>query len=183
MTRCRYGAEQSESYFSDVTMGGMAADPCIFIQSSVNISDIEQRSHGHWRIHSKLGNGCGCGLWGEITCNTLMQVQHKVHIPPLPRSRKRCFNSHCILHSRQVGEIRSNGYACFPVLDSAGRAVTNSGAGACAARRRVSLSHRRCPEFVLALRSSVAGDTSLLKAEAAIAAAAPGIIQRLMSDA
>jgi hypothetical protein len=82
--RCRYGAEETESYFINATMGGMAADPCIFIQSSVNISDVELLARGRWRIHSKLGNGCV----GELCVNRKMlifvQVQHKVCIPFAP---------------------------------------------------------------------------------------------------
>ncbi len=86
------------------------------------------------------------------------------------------------IRSRQVGEIRSNGYACFPVLDIDGSPVANSGSGARAAHLPVLFSRPRHSEFILALRSSVAGDKSLLEAEASIAAEAPGIIHRLMSD-
>ena len=111
---CRYGADERDTHFSNSTMAGMAADPCIFIQSSVNISDIDQRSRGRWRIHSKLGNGY----------STRSAVS-----PAPPYIHARCFSTHLLFRSRQVGEIRSNGYACFPVLDSSGSAVVNSGAG------------------------------------------------------
>jgi hypothetical protein len=84
VTHCRYGAEETESYFSTATMGGMSADPCIFIQSSVNISDIEERSRGRWRIHSKLGNGYVGQSRRENRFNTLNQVQHKVYTPSSP---------------------------------------------------------------------------------------------------
>jgi hypothetical protein len=82
--RCRYGAEETESYFSNATMGGMAADPCIFIQSAVNISDVELRARGRWRIHSKLGNGCVSELCVNMKMLIVLQVQHKVCIPFRP---------------------------------------------------------------------------------------------------
>jgi hypothetical protein len=111
---CRYGADERGTHFINSTMAGMAADPCIFIQSSVNISDIDQRSRGRWRIHSKLGNG----------------YSTRSAVSPAPPLHTRAFFQHYLLvRSRQVGEIRSNGYACFPVLDSSGSAVVNSGAG------------------------------------------------------
>ena len=112
---CRYGADDSESAFNNASMGGMAADPCIFIQSSVNISHIEQRSRGRWRIHSKLGNGYSTR---SALSPALPPPHPHVVLSLVPPAR-----------SRQVGEIRSNGYACFPVLDSGGSPVVNAGAG------------------------------------------------------
>lgn len=76
-----YGATQSKNYVG--RMGGMSADDAIYIQSAVNIAQVEQRSHGKWRIFSKLGFGSG--------------------------------------------EFVDNGYACFPVLDAAGRPVPDAG--------------------------------------------------------
>lgn len=52
-----YGATQSRNYAG--RLGGMSADEAIYIQSAVDIAKVEQRSHGHWRIFSKLGFGNG----------------------------------------------------------------------------------------------------------------------------
>jgi hypothetical protein len=110
-----YGAHET-GLFDGLTWGGMTADTSIFVQSGVNITEIESRSQGAWRIHSKLGAG---------------------------------YSS-----SRFVGEITSNNYACFPVLDENGQPVPNQGV-----------------EFVLSARSSVPSDTELTGAETRIQAA------------
>ena len=51
-----YGAEQSE-LFPGLEWGGMTADTAIFVQGGLNISEVEVRSKGQWRIFSKLGAG------------------------------------------------------------------------------------------------------------------------------
>ena len=48
------GAESSESYGP---FGGMSADKAIYLQAGHDMEYLERRSHGQWRIHSKLGNG------------------------------------------------------------------------------------------------------------------------------
>jgi hypothetical protein len=64
-----YGAEKS-TLFPGVLWGGMSSDPAIFVQSGTNITDIQQRSHGQWRIFSKLGAGYSTSRdRGEITNN------------------------------------------------------------------------------------------------------------------
>jgi hypothetical protein len=52
----RYGA-QTPQLFSpeEVQWGGMTADTAIYLQSSLDISDVQTKSDGHWRIFSKLG--------------------------------------------------------------------------------------------------------------------------------
>lgn len=48
-----YGAEGSDKG----PFGGLSADPAIYVQSGHDIDYIEARSHGRYRIFSKLGNG------------------------------------------------------------------------------------------------------------------------------
>lgn len=57
-----YGAELSRWYstYCDkvrVEMGGMCADPSIYVQSAFDLNRIEQESGGRWRIFSKIGYG------------------------------------------------------------------------------------------------------------------------------
>ncbi|MCX5741844.1 MAG: hypothetical protein NT062_05005 [Proteobacteria bacterium] len=52
-----YGAARSVWYPS--APGGMSADTAIYPQAGLPISAIEQRSHGTWRVFSKLGFGDG----------------------------------------------------------------------------------------------------------------------------
>lgn len=48
-----YGAEGSDKG----PFGGLSSDPAIYVQSGHDIDYIEARSHGRYRIFSKLGNG------------------------------------------------------------------------------------------------------------------------------
>lgn len=48
-----YGAEGSQKG----PFGGLSADPAIYLQSGHDIDYLEARSHGRFRIFSKLGNG------------------------------------------------------------------------------------------------------------------------------
>lgn len=70
-TVCRYGADLADSsLFPSVQWGGMTADTSIFLQSALNISDVQLQSNGNWRIFSKLGAGFSSSrLVGEITNN------------------------------------------------------------------------------------------------------------------
>ncbi len=43
--------------FATQAMGGMSADPSIFLQSWLNMSLVETAGQGKWRIYSKYGNG------------------------------------------------------------------------------------------------------------------------------
>lgn len=57
-----YGAETSNwypTYLGDarVEMGGMCADPSIYIQAALDMDRVEHDSGGRWRIFSKLGYG------------------------------------------------------------------------------------------------------------------------------
>ena len=64
-----YGAAPS-LFFAGLQWGGMTADPAIFVQSGTNITDIQVRSAGQWRIFSKLGAGYSSSRnVGEITNN------------------------------------------------------------------------------------------------------------------
>lgn len=71
MQNILYGTKKEESMlFSTVEWGGMTADTSIFVQSALNISDVELQSNGNWRIFSKLGAGFSSSrLVGEITNN------------------------------------------------------------------------------------------------------------------
>lgn len=51
-----YGAEESV-LFPGLQWGGMTADTAIFIQSSLNMTTVEEKSQGKFRIFSKLGAG------------------------------------------------------------------------------------------------------------------------------
>jgi hypothetical protein len=68
---CRYGAKIEDSeLFPSVQWGGMTADTSVYLQSALNISDVELQSKGNWRIFSKLGAGFSSSrLVGEITNN------------------------------------------------------------------------------------------------------------------
>ncbi len=47
-------------YGADSTpFGGMSADRAVYLQSGHDFDYIEARSHGRWRLFSKLGNGSG----------------------------------------------------------------------------------------------------------------------------
>lgn len=47
-------------YGADATpFGGMSADRAVYLQSGHDFDYLEARSHGRWRIFSKLGNGSG----------------------------------------------------------------------------------------------------------------------------
>ncbi|CAE7532325.1 unnamed protein product, partial [Symbiodinium microadriaticum] len=53
-----YGAEKTVLFpTDDLKWGGMTADTSVYVQSSVNITDVEVKSQGQWRIFSKLGAG------------------------------------------------------------------------------------------------------------------------------
>jgi hypothetical protein len=54
-----YGTDPRESLlFPSNSFGGAATDSAWYVQSGVNISEIDARSNGSWRILSKLGAGC-----------------------------------------------------------------------------------------------------------------------------
>jgi hypothetical protein len=48
-----YGAEGS----AKGPFGGLSRDPAVLLQTGHDIDYIDARSHGRWRIFSKLGNG------------------------------------------------------------------------------------------------------------------------------
>ena len=52
-----YGANPS-IMFPNITFGGASTDTSIYIQSGLNMTNIEYESNGQWRIFSKLGGGC-----------------------------------------------------------------------------------------------------------------------------
>ena len=54
-----YGSDAGNEsiLFPNLEWGGASTDMSIYIQTGVNISQIEQQSHGNWRIFSKLGGG------------------------------------------------------------------------------------------------------------------------------
>jgi len=63
------GANVSALFPSQV-FGGMSADTSIFLQSWLNMSQVETSSEGRWRIYSKLGAGFSSSRQvGEIVNN------------------------------------------------------------------------------------------------------------------
>ncbi|MEE2789244.1 MAG: hypothetical protein VX589_18045 [Myxococcota bacterium] len=44
-------------WFSNTTPQGMSSDTAVYIQQALNMPELEARTHGHWRIFSKLGHG------------------------------------------------------------------------------------------------------------------------------
>lgn len=71
MQNIMYGAKQQDSQlFPTVQWGGMTADISIFLQSALDMTEVQQQSNGQWRIFSKLGAGFSSSrLVGEITNN------------------------------------------------------------------------------------------------------------------
>jgi hypothetical protein len=64
-----YGASES-LLFPGLLWGGMTTDPAIFLQSALNITDVDEQSNGLWRIFSKLGAGYSTSRSrGEIISN------------------------------------------------------------------------------------------------------------------
>jgi hypothetical protein len=51
-----YGASNS-SLFPGLLWGGMSADPGVYVQSGLNITQVDEDAQGQWRIFSKLGAG------------------------------------------------------------------------------------------------------------------------------
>ena len=64
-----YGAETS-GLFPGLQWGGMSTDPSVFLQSTLNMSKVEEQSGGQFRIFSKLGAGWSTSRYvGEIVSN------------------------------------------------------------------------------------------------------------------
>jgi len=61
-----YGPERSSLFPGRA--GGMSADRAIYVQSAVDIAQVEQRSRGKWRIFGKLGNGDGEFVENSYAC-------------------------------------------------------------------------------------------------------------------
>jgi hypothetical protein len=94
--------------------------------------------------------------WGGMSADTAVFVQSAVDIDKIEAESKgqwRIFSKMGCGYSssRNVGEIVTNGYACFPVFDDAGNAVVDAGL-----------------EFVWSARGSVSYDYALDKAEASV---------------
>ena len=63
------GAKNS-SLFEGLSWGGMSTDTSIFLQSSLNMTEVQARAASEWRIFSKLGAGWSTSrLRGEIVSN------------------------------------------------------------------------------------------------------------------
>jgi hypothetical protein len=52
----QYGAETSD-LFPGLQWGGMSTDTAIYAQSALDMTEVDNRSQGMWRIFSKLGAG------------------------------------------------------------------------------------------------------------------------------
>ncbi len=61
-----YGAASSPLFPG--TMGGMSADTAIYVQAGHDIDYLDARSHGRWRIFSKLGFGNGDFVLAAYAC-------------------------------------------------------------------------------------------------------------------
>lgn len=65
-----YGAENS-AFFPGLQWGGMTSDISVFIQSALDMNEVEERSDGEWRIFQKLGDGLlGAQQSSEINLNS-----------------------------------------------------------------------------------------------------------------
>lgn len=62
-----YGAAASKM-FPGRALGGMSADTAIYVQQAINMSALEARSRGTWRIFSKLGFGESGFVHNSYTC-------------------------------------------------------------------------------------------------------------------
>jgi len=61
----------THGYFDTQAWGGMTADTGIFLQSAVNLSQVDTKYPGQWRVFSKLGAGFSTSREvGEILTNT-----------------------------------------------------------------------------------------------------------------
>ena len=61
-----YGPTTSAWYPGE--LGGLAADPTIFVQSALDMDAVEKESHGRWRTFGKLGFGDGEFVLATYTC-------------------------------------------------------------------------------------------------------------------
>jgi hypothetical protein len=61
-----HGADPSQLYPGQD--GGMSADTAIYLQSALDMAEVEERSQGQWRIYSKLGHGEGDFWWSGYGC-------------------------------------------------------------------------------------------------------------------
>ena len=61
-----YGA--SSSIWFPGAMGGMSSDTAIYVQAGHDMSYLDARSHGRWRIFSKLGFGGGDFVHAAYAC-------------------------------------------------------------------------------------------------------------------
>lgn len=93
--------------------------------------------------------------WGGMTADTAIYIQSAVDIDKIEKESQgqwRIFSKMgCGYSNRGVGEIVTNGYGCFPVLDDAGNAVPDAGF-----------------EFVVSARASVPLDYSLEQADISV---------------
>ena len=64
-----YGAETSV-LFPSIGWGGASTDTSIYIQSGLNMTQVENDSDGNWRIFSKLGAGCANSVECDISYNS-----------------------------------------------------------------------------------------------------------------
>ena len=61
-----FGAEDS-ILFPGLQWGGLTTDTSIFLQKSLNMTEVDLKSEGRWRIFSKLGAGYSTSRYkGEI---------------------------------------------------------------------------------------------------------------------
>jgi len=103
--------------------------------------------------------------WGGMTVDTAIYIQ-SADVDTISKGNWRIFSKLGSGYSstRGVGETTTNSYACFPVLDQNGNPISDQGV-----------------EFVLTARSSVAGDTTLEKAEGELQKAIADVVEQIYS--
>lgn len=101
-----YGAEVSKWYPTSlgearVEMGGMCADPSIYIQAALDMDRIEHDSGGRWRIFSKLGYGPAASR----ADNEFVLLSY-LYLPVLDKTASPIpdFGKECVLVARFDGE-------------------------------------------------------------------------------
>jgi len=69
-----YGASTS-TLFPGQALGGMSDDTAIYVQQAIDMRALETRSHGEWRIFSKLGFGESGFVHNSYTCAPSLDAQ------------------------------------------------------------------------------------------------------------
>lgn len=103
--------------------------------------------------------------WGGMSTDTAVYIQTAIDIEKVEtdaQGKWRIFSKLGAGYSsgRSVGEIVSNGYACFPELDNSGNPIPDAGV-----------------EFIVAVRGSVPEDVHLQQVELAVKKTMDAVVQ------